>query len=941
MYQTSAYFTLWRRNLRSTFCFFLLLNIFFFFSICSAHAAPVTLTWDKSADNRVVGYKIYYKTDQSGAPYSGTNLEQGDSPIKIETAGLSDGDEPRVTLTGLELGKTYYIAATAYDQSGNESKYSNEVEYTVTEENEDNGSVIVFTSRVSNGSDDAEEQVSNGNVSLTSDDLEMAYNVNRGNQITGIRFATVQIPPKASITKAYLEFTAKKAGSEATNLNISMEASDDAATFTSGTGNVSGRTHMSTAIIWPNVASWTSVGGTHRTPDLTSLVQAAVNRDGWRNGNAMAFIISGSGLRSAYSFEGPAGQAPLLYVEYSVETQTTDHTIVSSAQQHGSIDPNGDVAVAHGGNQAFTITPDAGYKISDVLVDGASMGPRDSYTFNSVTADHAITVEFINITYSIAVHAGSNGNISPAGTQSVAAGSSRSFTITADDGYHIGDVQVDNVSVGAVTTYSFDNINENHTLRAEFAVNTYTLTTTSSANGSISPSGPITVTQGSSQTFNFIPHDGYEIGDINVDGVSKGTGNSYTFSNVNKNHALNVSFVAKTNGSDDTGTDDGDDTGANDGDDTGSGDDNTDSNGGDNQSLIVLEAEAFTSSDQTATHYWAEVSSPGSYSGDAAMRALPDQGERISSNYTTNSPCLKFDVTFENTGRYYVWVRGYARGNDNSLHAGLNGNAVTSAANMSIPVSQNWEWSNRTGSGAASLLVESTGLQTLNIWMREDGLVLDKIVLSADPDYIPSGLGPENEAADNSDNSGDSSDSGDSDGSDPVFTQSDDALGLLVIETESFDDNKAAGSHAWSETTSLNGFSGDGAMGALPDTDVRISSNYAVNSPRLTYRVKFVKSGTHYLWLRGFARRNGNSAHAGMNETEVVSSRNITFKNIEQWGWAGALADGSPVVLSIPEAGEYTINLWMREDGLVLDKLLLTSDPTYQPTGLGPQESSR
>ncbi len=905
MYKISVHFTLWQRKLCNPYCFTLFMAIFFVFSICSAYAAPLTLEWDKSSDSRVVGYKIYYKNGQSGAPYNGTGLDQGASPIEIETAGLADANQPKVTLTGLELGQTYFITATAYDNSGNESKYSNEVSYKVTQDNINNGSVIVFTSRVSNGSDDAEEQVSNGNVSITSDDLEMAYNASRGNQITGIRFANVQIPQKARITKSYLEFTAKRAASEETTLNISMEASDDAVGFTSGTNNVSGRPHLSASVIWPNVAAWTKVGETHHTPDISTMIQDVVNRDGWRNGNAMAFMISGSGVRAAYAFEGPAGQAPLLYVEYTTSTQSTDRKITSSADPFGTINPQGEILVSEGGNQSFTITANSGYKISDVLVDGASVGPRDSYIFNSVVADHTITAKFEALTYSIAVHTNSNGAISPSGTQTVTAGSSKTFTITPAAGYQISDVQVDNVSVGPKATYTFNNINENHTLRAEFAVDKFTLTTSSDANGSISPSGPITVNHGGSQTFTFIPNAGYEIGDIKVDGISQGTVGSYTFSNIDKDHALNVSFVAKTGGSGGTGP-----------------------GNSAPQGIMVFEAEAFTSSDQTNTHYWAEVSSPGSFSGDGAMRAMPDQGERINSNYTTDSPSLNFAVSFEKTGKYYVWVRGYSRGNDNSLHAGLNGIAVVSASNISLPVTQNWEWSNKSSSGPAHLTVEKTGQQVVNIWMREDGLVIDKIILSDDPAFIPTGLGPESEA-------------GDVPATDPMFTQSSDALGLLVIEAESFDGNKAGSSHAWTESISSNGFSADGAMGALPDVDTRISSNYAQNSPFLTYKVRFVKSGLHYLWLRGYAIRNGNSVHVGLNAAEVATSRNVTFRSLDQWDWSGMLSDGSPAVLNIAAAGEYTIEVWMREDGLVLDKLLLTTDPKYRPSDLGPQESLR
>ena len=62
--------------------------------------------------------------------------------------------------------------------------------------------------------------------------------------------------------------------------------------------------------------------------------------------------------------------------------------------------------------------------------------------------------------------------------------------VTPDPGYHIADVLVDGVSVGAVSTsYTFTNVTANHTIAATFAIDTFTITASAGANGSISPSG--------------------------------------------------------------------------------------------------------------------------------------------------------------------------------------------------------------------------------------------------------------------------------------------------------------------------------------------------------------------------------------------------------------------------------------------------------------------
>ena len=77
---------------------------------------------------------------------------------------------------------------------------------------------------------------------------------------------------------------------------------------------------------------------------------------------------------------------------YAFETPT--YTITASAGPGGSITPSGEVTVSIGETQGFTIAPDAGYNILDVVVDGVPQGSIDSYTFTSVAEDHTIAASF-------------------------------------------------------------------------------------------------------------------------------------------------------------------------------------------------------------------------------------------------------------------------------------------------------------------------------------------------------------------------------------------------------------------------------------------------------------------------------------------------------------------------------------------------------------------
>ena len=155
--------------------------------------------------------------------------------------------------------------------------------------------------------------------------------------------------------------------------------------------------------------------------------------------------------------------------------------IDASANNGGVISPEGRTNLTSGESASYSITPYSGYHISDVTVDGQSVGAVDSYTFENVTDNHTIAVTFArnssgggsddsDPTYAIRASAGNGGSISPKGTVHVEKGDSKTYTITADKGYTIADVTVNGKSVGAVDSYTFKNVTSNQTIHATFAL---------------------------------------------------------------------------------------------------------------------------------------------------------------------------------------------------------------------------------------------------------------------------------------------------------------------------------------------------------------------------------------------------------------------------------------------------------------------------------------
>jgi hypothetical protein len=155
-------------------------------------------------------------------------------------------------------------------------------------------------------------------------------------------------------------------------------------------------------------------------------------------------------------------------ISAAFQATTTTHTITASAGSGGSISPSGSVIVNSGSSQSFTITPNSGFAVSSVTVDGASQGAVTSFTFSNVTADHTISAAFTPITFAITASAGSGGSISPTGTVTVNSGASQSFTITPNSGFVVSSVTVDGASQGAATSFTFSNVTANHTISAAF-----------------------------------------------------------------------------------------------------------------------------------------------------------------------------------------------------------------------------------------------------------------------------------------------------------------------------------------------------------------------------------------------------------------------------------------------------------------------------------------
>lgn len=144
-------------------------------------------------------------------------------------------------------------------------------------------------------------------------------------------------------------------------------------------------------------------------------------------------------------------------------------TINASAGPNGSITPSGAISVVYNGSQSFTIVPDFGYTINDVLVDGISVGAVSSYSFSNVTMNHSISASFITQTWPIYTSSSGGGSISPNGTVLVNEYANQLFNFNPNPCKIVDSVFIDGNYIGNPTSHQFNSVTDTHYVHVVFA----------------------------------------------------------------------------------------------------------------------------------------------------------------------------------------------------------------------------------------------------------------------------------------------------------------------------------------------------------------------------------------------------------------------------------------------------------------------------------------
>jgi len=334
---------------------FLLIALIVFFAVNlfwvqkEAFPAQVTLRWDPNSDPDLAGYKIYYGLASRNYQYQ--------ADVGMQTT---------YTIPNLADGKTFYIAATAYDTAGNESSYSNE---------------LIFTTGTPQ-------------CTYTISPASQVFSASGGTGI--VKVSSLQACSWTAISNAsWLLITSNSRGSGDGSVNYSV-SKNSAATPRSATLTIAGKTFTVTQTSVLSYILTLAKAGTG-SGTITSKPTGATFNPG-----TVVSLTATPDTNSTFSgwSGGCTGTSPTCSLTINANTTVTasftpkTYTITASAMSNGVISPQGAILVNYGASRNFYIIPHAGYRVLDVKIDGKSQGVLNIYTFSNVTANHKIEVSF-------------------------------------------------------------------------------------------------------------------------------------------------------------------------------------------------------------------------------------------------------------------------------------------------------------------------------------------------------------------------------------------------------------------------------------------------------------------------------------------------------------------------------------------------------------------
>ena len=313
--------------------------------------------------------------------------------------------------------------------------------------------------------------------------------------------------------------------------------------------------------------------------------------------------------------------------------------------------------------------------------------------------------------------------------------------------------------------------------------------------------------------------------------------------------------------------------------------------------------------------------------GSGFLHALPEDISQYKGEITGSR--LDYQLEFSKEDSYYVWInmKGNSYGND-SISVGWkyeNDEYISTQKYDSFAWSSKgqWEWEPEFTKDPISINASANNVITLSIWMIEDGVMIDEIMITSDASLNPKAVDPhllENRALT-------------CEGSGKIWQAL--SNGEVSIEAEeysmcAFGEGQSI-NHEWVSVEHINSSEGT-YLTAMPDEKVHMKEE---RGPGLHYDIYFPDNGTYYVWISMRGNSYGNDT-IGLNwnlndtESEMTIIASFAWNSYGQWEWEPQTSQ-EPLNISVSGGETATLTVWMREDGVQFDRLIITSDSEYDP----------
>ena len=482
-----------------------------------ANAATVTIGWDQNLESDIAGYKIHYGTVIGNYQYD-----------------VDVGNHTSCTISGLAEGTTYYFTATAYNTGNIESGFSEELAYTIPtlpsppSSTDTDGDGILDNDELDIYGTDPDQADTDGDGINDGEELEywgdewgldydkdglanlLDQDSDGDGRSDGYEIDNGSMPSDPSDSGSnnndtifYAEdFNAFAAGQNPVDW-IDTESSNSMSENDSlfKTFDVGGDVGFGTTSTLPNIHSHCTIAtydaaagfvysGRMRMSASNSGIGVTFLSD-YANSNTYyrlrrynnnAFHLAPHGATATGDIDSGVVPAVNTWYWFKIQVQDTGSRTEIKARvwTDGTIEPAG---------WQIDAWDDSATRLTEgkIGVWSYSSGSKywDDLAVKSISTS-ADAVDFVSNNtsapsiYGITASASSGGSISPAGEVTVSAGSSATYAIQPNSGYHITDVKVDDNSMGALASYTFQNVSDDHTISANFEADV----TASSSSGS-------------------------------------------------------------------------------------------------------------------------------------------------------------------------------------------------------------------------------------------------------------------------------------------------------------------------------------------------------------------------------------------------------------------------------------------------------------------------